>query len=189
MLQETLQFLGDQISTFLLARTGSDAVKVKPSRVVDEAGKYAFDEDSLCASIINIEEEHAVKSQLPRNTLVDGQQVELQPDVKLNLHVLVAANFKKYDVALKYLSLVLTYFQSHQSFTADAYPTLDARIERLRVELLTLTYEQLNQIWAFIGGKQLPSVVYKVRMVTIQDEAQTEIRPPITAIRTDTHSQ
>jgi hypothetical protein len=100
-----------------------------------------------------------------------------------------AANFQKYDVALKYLSLVLTYFQSHPAFTTDNQPALDPRIGKLTVELQSLTYEQLNQIWAFIGGKLLPSIVYKVRMVALQDETPKAVQPPITQIKSDIRSR
>lgn len=113
----------------------------------------------------------------------------LEPELKLNLYILFAANFKIYDQALKFISYVLTYFQSHSSFTSDGYPTLDPRIKKLTVELQSLNYEQLNQVWAFIGAKQLPSVIYKVRMVVLQDEAATAIQPPITHIAGNLHGQ
>ena len=59
-----------------------------------------------------------------------------------------------------------------------------ARIERLTVELQSLGYEQINQIWAFIGGKHLPSAIYKVRMVALQDTAPSGVEQPLTEIRT-----
>jgi len=113
----------------------------------------------------------------------------LEPELKLNLHLLFAANFKVYDQALKYISHVLTYFQSHPSFTSVEYPPLDTWIEKLTTELQSLSYEQLNQVWAFIGGKQLPSVIYKVRMVSLQAMVPTLIQPPITEINTNLHNQ
>jgi len=30
--------------------------------------------------------------------------------------------------------------------------------------------EQVNHLWATLGGKYLPSVLYKVRMLTIEDD-------------------
>lgn len=185
MLDLALQFLGDEISGYLHARTGSDAVKCKPSKLVDEAGKYAVVEDSLGVSLIRVAEERTFKAQVPEATYVDGRHVILEPPLKLNLHVLVAAHFKLYDQALKYLSHVLTFFQAHPAFTPAEYPALEVRIEKLLVELESLTYEQLNQIWAFIGGKHLPSVVYQVRLVTLQDQAPPAIRPPITTVQAD----
>jgi hypothetical protein len=130
-----------------------------------------------------------LKSHLPDYTNVNGQHVVLEPELKLNLHVLFAANFTHYDQALKYISYVLTYFQAHPVFTSDQYPALAPDIGKLTVELLSLNYEQLNQIWAFIGGKQLPSVAYKVRMVTLQDAAQTKVQQPLTTIRTTIQSR
>jgi hypothetical protein len=105
----------------------------------------------------------------------------VQPPLKVNLHVLFAANLQQYDQALKYLSLVLSYFQSHPSFTPTEYPDLDPNIDKLALELVSLTYDQLNSIWTFIGGKQLPSVVYRVRMLLIQD-AEAGLGAPITRI-------
>ncbi|MFO1433877.1 MAG: DUF4255 domain-containing protein [Candidatus Competibacteraceae bacterium] len=190
MLDFALQFLKDQLNTYLLTQTGSNSLGVVTlSKLVDEAGKYAFEEGAVAATIINIEEERTFKSQLPEYTYVRGQHVVLEPELKLNLYILFAANFKIYDQALKFISYVLTYFQSHSSFTSDGYPTLDPRIKKLTVELQSLNYEQLNQVWAFIGAKQLPSVIYKVRMVVLQDEAATAIQPPITHIAGNLHGQ
>ena len=182
MLDLALQFLSDEVSGFLHVRTGSDAVKAKPVRLIDEAGKYVVEDGAIGVHLVNLEEERAFRSQRPESTVVAGQQVTLEPALKLNLHVLFAAHFKLYDQALKYLSHVLTFFQSHPVVTPEEYPALDTRIEKLTVELETLSYEQLNQIWAFLGGKHLPSVMYRVRMVTLQDEGQAAIGLPITTI-------
>ncbi|MEG4114119.1 MULTISPECIES: DUF4255 domain-containing protein [unclassified Microcoleus] len=189
MLDTALKFLKDELNTYLLTQAGSDSIKVEMSKLVDEAGKYAFELDTIAASIINIEEERIFKSQLPERIYTNGQHIVLEPELKLNLHVLFAANFKVYDQALKYISYVLTYFQSHPSFTSVEYPGLDPSIEKLTTELQSLSYEQLNQVWAFIGGKQLPSVIYKVRMVSLQARVPTLIQRPIIEINTNLHTQ
>ena len=99
---------------------------------------------------------------------MQGQHVVREPVLRLNLYVLLAANFKDYKEGLKYLSFLLVYFQSHPSFTAQEFPGLDPRLEKLTLELLSLSFEQLNQVWAFLGAKQLPSVLYKVRLVVLE---------------------
>lgn len=60
MLDVVLQFLKREVNSFFLTRSGS-RVEVKISKVVDEAGKYAFEEGSLCAAIINVDEERTFK--------------------------------------------------------------------------------------------------------------------------------
>jgi hypothetical protein len=189
LLDVALKFLTAELNTYLLTRTDSDFGEAELCRVVDDSGKWAVKEDHLGVSVINVEEERTVRSQLPDRVLVDGRLVTLEPELKLNLHVIVTANFKNYDQALKYISHVLTFFQSRTAFTHEQYPSLDARIDKLSAELLSLNYEQLNQIWAFLGGKQLPSVIYKIRMVVLQDVAQSSVQPPLTRISTTTRSK
>jgi len=184
MLDVAMGFLKDQLQAFLVARTGGgpDARAVNLTQLVNDQGRYALAQDTLGLSLINIEEERVFRAQLPSYTLVDGRQVMQEPEVKLNLHVLVAANFRVYDEALRYLSLVLAFFQSHPAFTADAFPSLDARIGKLTAELHSLSYEQLNQMWAFVGGKQLPSLVYKIRLVVVQDQQIAGVQLPVSGI-------
>jgi hypothetical protein len=56
-------------------------------------------------------------------------------------------------------------------FTPGSYPNLDIRIQKLITDLYTVNFEQLNQIWSILGGKYLPSVLYKVRQITIDEDA------------------
>jgi hypothetical protein len=188
LLDVAVDFLVKNVNSWLSARVGGSTIgQLEMRGIIDENGKWAVTKERIAVHLINVEEDRILKAHLPESTLIDGRHVTLQPELKLNLHLLFAGWFTQYDQALKYLSLVLTYFQSHPSFRRDEYPGLDPRIERLTVELQSLGYEQLNQIWAFVGGKQLPSVVYKVRMVAVQDRAPMEIMPPITAVDLEAH--
>jgi hypothetical protein len=188
MLDVALNFLTTELNSYLVARGARKATdelgKVEVGRLVDDAGKWAIKDDHVGATLIHIEEERVMRAQLPETVLSAGKHVVLEPKLKLNLHVLFAAKFQKYDEGLRSLSLVLTYFQSHPTFTPDTYPGLDPRLERLTVELQSLSFDQLNQIWAFLGAKHLPSAIYKVRMVALQDSAPTTLQQPVTEIGT-----
>ena len=187
MLDAALDFLVKDANAWLVLRTGTDFGQLEATRIVDDSGKWAITKERIGVALINVEEDRVLKSQLPEIVIIDGRHVALQPDLKLNLHLLFAANFTKYDQALRYIALLLTYFQSHVSFTQADYPGLDPRIERLTAELQSLSYDQLNQIWAFVGSKQLPSVVYKVRVVALQDREPARISVPITQLDMDAH--
>jgi hypothetical protein len=178
----------DELNGYLLGRTGGTFGTAELGKVVDDTGKWRVNEDHLGVAMINLEEERTLKTQMPETTLVNGRTVALQPDLKLNLHVLFAANFKQYDVGLRYLSQVLTFFQANPSFTQSDHPSLDARIARLTAELLSLTYEQLNSVWTYIGAKQLPSAIYRLRLVAIQDQEAVTIAKPLSTIATTVHA-
>jgi hypothetical protein len=188
MLDVALNFLTAELNSYLVVRGARKATdelgKIEIGRLVDDTGKWAIQEDHMGATLIHIEEERVLREQLAERVLSSGKYVVLEPKLKLNLHVLFAAKFQRYEEALRSLALVLTYFQSHPTFTPDTHPGLDARIERLTVELESLTYEQLNQIWAYLGAKHLPSAIYKVRLISLQDTAPAAIEQPLTNIQT-----
>jgi hypothetical protein len=192
MLDIALKFLTSELNTYLSTRMTppDDGEFVKMSRLVGDDGKYILT-NKMAASIINIEEDRIFKSQTPDHTYKNGKHVVLEPELKLNLHVIFTAheNNDMYGEALKRISHVLTFFQSHPAFTPAEYPALDPSIEKLTMELQSLSYEQLNQVWAFIGAKQLPSVIYKVRMVSLQSVVPTVVQLPIMEIITNLHNQ
>jgi hypothetical protein len=189
MFDVALEFLRGALQTHVATRAGAGAPEVKLTRLVDDAGKWAIPENALALTLVHVEEERTFRAQLPSATLVpvDGasQLVTREPALVVALHVVVAAHFTQYPEALKHLAHALTFFQAHPHFAAERFPALDPRIGRLAVELLPLGYEQLNQLWGFVGAKQLPSAVYKVRLVALQDTAPVGVQPPVTTIVAD----
>lgn len=189
MLDSTVKFLADEVNLYLSRRTGSSIVKVVPGGLADDSGKWAVAEGTIGLALINVEEERTLRSQIPERVLRNGSQLSRSPELKLNLHLVFAPRNKIYGQALSYLSYVLTYFQAHPVFTPHEYPGLDAGIDKLTVELLSYGPEQLNQLWAYIGAKYLPSVVYRVRMVVLQDDEPAGIDQPIGSIETVVHAK
>lgn len=138
------------------------------------------------ASLVNVEEDRISKS--PQNYVRVNDQVEYRnPKVFLNLYCLFAVYHNSYETALQYLSYIIQFFQfrpvlTHQNSPADSEPRLDPRIEQLVFDMVTLNFEQVNHLWGALGGKYLPSVLYKVRLVAIEDETPESLGPPITSI-------
>jgi len=184
MIDVALEFIVGQLNSYLVRRGGSELGgtefgRAKLSGIVDDSGKWAIPEDGVGVSLIRLEAERTVPAQTPESTYVGGRHILLEPPLKLNLCVMFAARFKKPSEALRQLSHVLTFFQAHPSFTPDQYPGMDPKLVKISAELLSPSYEQLNQIWAYIGGKYLPSAIYQLRMVILQDTEPSGIQEPI----------
>jgi len=119
--------------------------------------------------LVNIEEERVHKTQTPYRINSTGNPERLNPEIKLNLHVLFAANFSSdHSEALKFVGYVVEFFQGKTVFTRQNTPAMDPSIEKLVVELQTLTFEQQNHLWGTLGGKYMPSVLYKIRLLEVQ---------------------
>ncbi len=123
-------------------------------------------------TLINIEEDRMGKDQ--ENYIRRDNTIQYKsPEICLNLYILFSVNLSAYDEALKRLSFIIQYFQHQSFFDSTGYPTLDPGIRKLMVDLYTMNFEQLNHLWGILGGKYLPSVLYKVRSITIDEEAIT----------------
>jgi len=144
-------------------------------------------------TLVNVEEDRV--SKLPNNYVKINNRIEYRnPVVFLNLYLLFAVNNTNYETSLQYLSMIIQYFQhknyiDHQNSPAASEPRLDPRIDRLIFDLHTLGFEQLNQLWAILGGKYLPSVVYKMRLVIINDETPDMFGDPILKISIADHNK
>jgi hypothetical protein len=64
----------------------------------------------------------------------------------------------------------MQFFQFQHVFTPITHPSLDPRIQKVIVDLCTLNFEQINHLWSTLGGKYIPSVFYKVRQLTIDED-------------------
>lgn len=152
------------------------------SHVVKPNGTLAVQDNSLAITLVNVEEERILKSQNTVSILPNGNVSKVNPEIKLNLFILVSANYQNYNTALQYLSAVVRCFQSNNVFTKEKVPGMDPSIEKLLVELYTLNFEQQNHLWGALGAKYMPSVLYRVRLITIQEAIQSAEQKPIKKI-------
>jgi hypothetical protein len=79
----------------------------------------------------------------------------------------------------------MAYFQYKNVFTPANTPRLDNGIDKLVFEIASITPEQLNNIWGSIGAKYMPSVIYKMRMLTFDESIIKEFRPVVSGINSD----
>ena len=125
--------------------------------------------NKIVVCLVNVEKDTAPR-QVPRMP-ADGtdRRVVSAPPLYLNLYLIFAGHFAEtnYGEALKFLSTTIGYFQRRPVFDHSTTPGLDKRIERLTLEIENLEFQELSNLWAVIGGKYLPSVLYKMRMVVI----------------------
>lgn len=191
MLDAAITFLAGELNSYLRKRgvfTQQDDMVV-PTQVVNDKGDWQVSEGKIGLTLIGIEEERVLRSQVPERSLLNGSHVVLQPPLKLNLNLLFSVRpgtaQGSYEASLGFLSHVLTFFQAHPSFASDGSPGLDPRIVKLTAELLSYSPEHLNQTWAYLGSKYLPSAIYRVRMIILQDTEPMSIDKPVTVLGTE----
>ena len=91
----------------------------------------------------------------------------------LNLYVMLGACFDavRYQDSLRLLSHAVTCFQKSPVIDHHNYPGLSDDIEKLILEIENVSIHELSNLWSIFGGKYIPSILYRVRMVTIASNA------------------
>lgn len=139
-------------------------------------------ENNIVISLVNLEEEKV--SYDPRNFVRNGTGVTYKnPAIHLNLTLLFTSvrDNGGYGLALQTLQNVIGFFQRKFVFDHSNTPGMDAGIDKLILEMVNLNIEQLQLLWSMLGGKYHPSVLYKMRMITI-DSTSEQPGTPITDI-------
>ncbi|MFM9984382.1 MAG: DUF4255 domain-containing protein [Flavobacteriales bacterium] len=145
-----------------------------------EGGIAVNTENKVVMSLVHIERETAFRN----NPKLPALPVGTNQPIQLNLFVLFACNFSagNYSEALRFLAFVIAFFQQKGSFTHSNTPSLNTRIEKINIEMAEVAFDQLNNLWSMLGTPYMPSALYKVRMIQIDDSIIREYRPNIEAI-------
>jgi hypothetical protein len=189
MIDKALRFLTDELNTYLLNRAGGESSspqEIVLTNVAKSNGDLAIPTEKLGLSLINIEEERVMKEQRSTYRNPNGDIETYNPEIKVNLYVLISANYinvttsSSYEEGLKQLSGVISFFQGKNVFVPDNSPTLDPSIQKLIVELYSFSFEQQYNFWSVVGAKYMPSVLYRVRLVSFQEKRILEQAGPVT---------
>ena len=172
-------FIKSQVDSF---NTAESLVKLgNISFIADKILSNSTFEEGIYLSLVNIQEESTFKNQ---------QQVRIseinanyrEPPIYLNLFVLMSPCYSDYNKSIEVLSYVIQYFHANKTFKFSNKPVSEevdeASIDytfnenlkndlQLIFDLYSLTFEQLNYLWGTLGGRQIPFVLYKARVLEI----------------------
>ncbi len=154
--------------------------------------------DKVLLSMVNLQEERTLKNS-PTYVRDDAQlKVRYEnPPTFLNLAILVTATHTNYINALRALSRALLFFQYRNVFTQDNVapaslttdaPTRDAdRLAEFKLifNLWSPTFEEVNDMWGMLGGKQFPFALFSMRMLELRFRATQREAGVITEIVSD----
>ena len=181
MIDKALIFLRDILNGYLAAPSPGMPASAEDAVVFpdgDKSDPISFQLNAVTALLISMEQEKVTRAANPwQRVAADGTSYESQPEINLNLHVMFVARFKQYEQALRQLSRILTFFQSHQPFDTRNAPALPVGIPQLTTELVTLPLAEQNDIWNALRAAFQPSLLYRVRMLVFPDTKPSVLRP------------
>ena len=188
MIGNVLTFIAEDLNTYIIRIQGlkPDTQKVILSTLINLDGSPSVKEDNLILlTLVDIRQNflaHAVPS-YPSGSLPKAYAVGQAP-VFLDFYLLFSANFtpERTKDALNYITYVIQYFQKKPLFTQQNSPGLPSQTEKLEFNLEQQNFHDKSHMWGMLGAKYMPSVLYKMRMLSIDLEEARDFIPPITEV-------
>jgi hypothetical protein len=175
VIDRALLFIRDRLNEHVARSTGADDSGLGDAIAFPDGDKLdplALKVGAVNLLLVNMEQELVMRGGDPfSRVLGDGSSLAVQPALRLNLMILFVARYRAYDAGLAALFAVLHFFQANRVFEARAFPDLDPRIDRLVVELTTLPLAEQNDLWASLRLAYHPSLLFRVRMLTVEQDA------------------
>ncbi|NHN27086.1 DUF4255 domain-containing protein [Flavobacterium jejuense] len=170
-----------------------EIINVTNIATLNDGDDFLESKSPIILSIVNIEEDKTQKNQSVYRGLVDDQNISRynQPTQHLIISLLFSSynkDLSKYLDGIDKLKTIVQYFQQNKSFyyKNDNSELLDyasflAKNEvaqqdyyKITMEFVSLSMEQLNQMWSYLGSKYMPSALYKMRLFMIQNDTTIE---------------
>lgn len=166
MIFQVLTSLTQQINDYLKLhyKLKEDIAFLSPAK--DSTNTFPSNRISLF--ILNIEKENAGGLNFNRQSVSDTGLRKTAPSWQVNIYLLIAAIFveKQYAESLQIMSGVLSFIQRNNRLT------MQGGGNSIAIEPVNLSFQELSNVWSIFGGSYYPSLVCKIRTITI-DEAET----------------
>jgi hypothetical protein len=170
MIYAAVNQIAVELNQFLKRAFDRSEDMVVVSNILEQDGTVASHIDNKVVVFLTNIEKEAVPNSLPQPGVIGGSRTVVgNVPLHLNLYLMFAAYFSgsNYPEALKSISTTMRFFQMNPVFGHQNTPDLDRRIDRLALDVENLDIPQLSNLWGILSTRYLPSVMYKVRMVTI----------------------
>ncbi|MGD8588095.1 MAG: DUF4255 domain-containing protein [Chromatiales bacterium] len=151
------------------------------SNILEQDGSVASHvNNKIVVSLVNIEKDTLPYRQKSPVSVSSTRIPSNSPPVFFNLYLLFASCFvgSNYREGLKFISNTIGFFQTQPIFDRQNTPGLDKGIDKLILDIENLSVHDLSGLWSMLSGKYLPSIMYKVRMVTY-DAAAVSAQIPV----------
>ena len=134
-------------------------------------------ENKISIFLIHVEEETITKN---ATKFSQGNS----PPVKINIMLMFSAYFPNFNYveALRYVSLVIEFFQITNVFDDSNTEGLPLNANRIRCELFNISIDEIGKLWGNIGANYVPSVCYKFKQILFDGENISQDTPRILGV-------
>lgn len=183
MIDTAINHIASNVNQHLMRTFGLNEDVVVVSNILEQDGTVATHvNNKIVVSLVNIEKESVPLNNVGHAPASAMRRTVSNPPIYVNLYLMFASYFSggNYQEGLKFISNTIHYLQGQSVFDQHNSPQLDRNISKLVMDIHNLDITDLSNLWGVLSGKYLPSVLYKVRMVTVDASAVKDQTPSVT---------
>lgn len=178
MIQTSLLFIKKKLDQYLTLRFKLEESITVLNHLISQDGSYPQkNQNKMVITLINLDYDTNKQFQSKQQRLSDNDFIKTNPAIQFNVDLLFTASFDDYEEALKFLNATIAFFQSNNSLNAKTMPDIPSGIKMLNFEIENASFFEIHNLWNAMGAKYQPSIIYKVRQISIQnDEIKAIVR-------------
>ena len=171
MIGAALTYLRDKVNTHLQDGETDSGQPLVVFIEGDKIDPLSIQSGRVNILVVNVEEERELRG---ANPYYDERSQRINPDIPLTISALFIARFNDYPTSWNYLTDIIRFFQSHPVLERADNQTQSSinmpdGIESLRCEMISLNFQQQNEVWGALRITQHPALLYKIKLVTLRD--------------------
>ena len=158
------------------------------SNLVEQDGSVSPDNNNkIICSLVNIEQERFSS----KGAFVTSGDSLKNPPINLDLYLMFSSCFsaENYTEGLRFLSVVIGFFQGRSIFTPQNTPELPVSAKKITFNIFNMDMGNLSHLWGALGAKYMPSIIYQVRMINIFEDRLLDEQIPISKISSNTNTR
>ena len=169
MIEKALQFTAKALNQFVKKKFGLDEDIVLTNSIIDQNGSVPIEnQNKIIISLIHVEQDTTKQFYNRNQPLASGNYVNAPLSYRYNLFTLITPNFDNYSESLKFLDASIQFFQINSMIDASKNAQIPTELGKLEYEFQKgENFMQMQNLWTALGAKYQPSVIYKVKLITI----------------------
>lgn len=184
MIQTALVFVKKKLDQYLVNSFKLDGNVTVLNHLISPYGNELPEKNrnKMVITLINLDYDTNKQYQDKQYRTMGNGIAKTNPAILFNIDLLFTACFDDYEEALKFLNATIAFFQSHNSFNAKTTPDIPSGIKMLNFEIENATHFEIHNLWSAMGAKYQPSIIYKVRHVTVQGNEINAVVSAVTGV-------
>lgn len=188
MIESALEFTKEVFNQYLANKFGVDEEVVIINRIVDENGSKPLENSNkVVISLIHLDQETNQQFYNKSKRTANGNYTVAQPSQRYNLYILIVPSYDDYKEGLKFLDASIQFFQANALLDGEKSSEIPAGILRLEFQLEKGDgYMQMQNLWTALGAKFQPSIIYRMKLITIDADQIEGFNTQVSSEKTNT---